>query len=185
MLRRRFLRGIEQLDGASVGFLPVIRQGPFDYLPYTLLSMETFSGGLRSRYQMLRLKARGFRPCFVELSEFIHRNLPGLKPKHYSRPGMKLIDAFEFSREIHLERDGCRIEDCISGDLEGKTLLFSVRYLPCTSVRLRGLGKRQSIICWGSDGRQTLDLYETRAEGSRVCYECHVGLDSGPSSSTL
>lgn len=184
-LRRRFLRGIEQLDGASVGFLPVIRQGPFDYLPYTLLSMEAFSGGLRSRYQMLRLKARGFRPCFIELGEFLHRNLPGLKPKHYSRPGMNLVDAFEFSREIHLERDGCRIRDCISGNLEGTTLLFSVRYLPCTSVRLRGLSKRESIICWGSDGRQMLDLYEAQSTSSQICYECDVELKLGPWPSTL
>jgi hypothetical protein len=185
LLQRRFLRGIEQLDGTSVGFLPVIRQGPVDYLPYTLLSMEVSSGWLRSRYQMLRLSARGFHPCFIEFNEYLHRKVPGLRPKHYSRPGMRLVDSFELSREIHLERDGCRIEDCISGDLTGKTLLFSVRYFPCASVRLQGLSKRQSMTCWGSDGRQTLELYEAEAIGSRVRYECHIELGSAPSSFAL
>ena len=184
-VRYRFRNGIEQLDGTSVGFLPVIRQGPVDYLPHTLLSLEVSSRCLRSRYQMLQLSARGYHPCFIEFSEFLHRNLPGLKPRHYSRPVMKLVDSIEFSRDIYLERESCRIEDRISGDLKGKTLLFSVRYFPCASVRLQGLSKRESMACWGSDGRQTLELYEAKAAGSQVRYECHIELGSRPSSSTL
>jgi hypothetical protein len=184
-LQRRFLRGIEELDGTSVGFLPVIRQGPVDYLPYTLLSMDVSSRWLKSRYQMLRLSARGFHPCFIEFNEYLHRNLPGLRPRHYSRPGMKLVDSFELSREIYLERDSCRIEDRISGDFRGKTLLFSVRYFPCAFVRVDGLSKKDSITCWGSDGRQTLEIYESRATGSQVRYECHIQLGSRPPSSSL
>ena len=89
---------------------------------------------------------------------------------------MKLVDSLEFSRDIYLERESCRIEDRISGDLKGKTLLFSVRYFPCASVRLQGLSKRESMTGWGSDGRQTLELYEAQAAGSQVRYECHIEL---------
>jgi hypothetical protein len=174
LLRRRFRKGIEQLDGASVGYLPVIRHGTVDYLPYALLSMEVSSRSLKSRYRMLQLSVRGLHPCFIELDEFLHRNLPGLKPKLYSRPRFKAVDAFELSREIHLGAESCRIEDRISGDLEGKTLLFSVRHFPSASVRVLGLSKREALTCWGSDGLQTLDLYEALPTGSQVRYECHI-----------
>jgi len=181
LFRRRFLKGIEQLDGTTVGFLPVIRHGAVDYLPHTLLSMEVSPERLKSRYRMLQLRARGYRPCLIEFGEILHKNVPGFGPKHYSRPGMKLVDSFEFSREIHIERERCRIEDCVSGDIKGKTLLFSVRYFPGASVYLQGLSKVESLICWGSDGRQTLELYEGPSAGEQIRYECHIELASRPS----
>jgi hypothetical protein len=176
--RYRFLKGIDQLDGTSVGFLPVIRQGTVDYLPYKVVSMEVSPGRLKSRYQMLQLCTRGYQPCFIEFLEILHRNVAGLQPRHYSRPKMKLVDSLEFSRNIYLEREGCRIEDRISGDLKGKTILFSVRYFPCASVRLEGLTKLQSMTSWGSDGRQKLDLYHAQEVGSEIRYECRIELGS-------
>jgi hypothetical protein len=183
--RYRFRNGIEQLDGTSVGFLPVIRQGSIDYLPHTLLHMEISSTCLKSRYQMAQLSARGIHPCVIEFSEFLSRNLPGLKPRHYSRPVLRPVDSLQFSREIYLERESCRIEDEFSGDLKGRTLLVSVRYLPCASVRVTGLSRREPMVCWGSDGRQTLEIYEGRATGSQVRYAFHIELGPRRSFFTL
>jgi hypothetical protein len=143
--------------------------------------MEVSSRCLKTRYRMLQLSARGYYPCFIEFNELLHRNLPGLKSKHYSRPVMKLVDSLELSRDIYLEREGCRIEDRIFGDIKGKKLLFSVRYFPCASVRVQGLTKRESMTSWGSDGQQTLELYETQATGSQVRYEYQIELASRPS----
>lgn len=180
LLQRRFVRGIEQLDGASVGFLPVVRHGTVDYLPYTPLSIDVTPRLVKARYRMVQLSARGLHPCFIELSEFLHRNLPGLKVKHYSRPRFRPADAFELTREVHLGPEGCQINDCISGVLEGKTLLFSARHFPCASIRVHGLSKREAMACWGSDGLQTLELYEARLTGSQARYECRVELNPRP-----
>jgi hypothetical protein len=98
---------------------------------------------------------------------------------------MKSVDCLELSREICLAQYGCRIEDRISGDLKGKSLLFSVRYFPRAAVYLKGLRKVRSEICWGSDGRQILDLYEASGLESEIRYECFIELNSRPSSLNL
>jgi len=169
-----YRNGIEQLDGTTVGFLPVMRQGPVDYLPYLLLSLEASSGRLTSRYQMLQLSVRGYHPCFLELRDFFHRNLPGLEVSHYNRPRMKVVDSIEFVRDIFLDDTGCRIEDEITGGLKNKTLLFSVRYCPGASVHVEGLRRQSSMSCWGSDGRQILELYVAPTVEKRVRYNCHI-----------
>ena len=71
-------------------------------------------------------------------------------------------------------RDGVRIEDRVSGDLSGCTLLFSVRYFPGTKVRITGLSKRESLRSWGSDGMQLLDVFAAGAAGSQLSYQCQV-----------
>ena len=174
LLERRFRRGIEQLDGTSVGFLPVLRRGATDFLPCRLLSLEATASRVTSRYRMVALHARGLRPCLIDLSELLHRNVPGLQPKHYSRPPVGGTAALELSRTIHVARDGVRIEDRVSGDLSGFTLLFSVRYFPGTRVRITGLSKRESLRSWGSDGMQLVDAFGAGAAGLQLCYECHV-----------
>ncbi|OFW03068.1 MAG: hypothetical protein A3G20_01615 [Acidobacteria bacterium RIFCSPLOWO2_12_FULL_59_11] len=176
LFRYRFSRGFDQLDGTSVGFVPVVRHGAVDYLPYKAVSIETSPSHLRTRYQMVQLHARGFHPCFIESIELLHEHVPGLKPKQYSRPKMRLVDFIEFSRDVYLEQDRCRIEDRLVGDLEGKTILFSVRSFPCASIRLNGMTKLQSMIGWGSDGRQTIELYEAQAKHSEIRYECDIEL---------
>jgi hypothetical protein len=174
LFQRRFRRGIEQLDGASVGFLPVLRRGAIDLLPAALLSVDATSSRVTSRHRMVALHARGLRPCLIEASELLHRNLPGLRPKHYSRPPLGRTDAIELLRTIHIARDGVRIEDSVSGDLRGFALLFSVRYFPGACVRVTGLSKGQSLHSWGSDGMQLLDIFGARGEGPQLCYECHI-----------
>jgi hypothetical protein len=174
LFQRRFRKGIEQLDGTSVGFLPVLRRGETDFLPGRLLSLDATSSCVTSRYRMVALHVRGLRPCMIELSELLHGNLPGLRPRHYSRPPVGRTDALELSRTIHVARDGVRIEDRVSGDLSGFSLLFSVRYFPGTRIGIVGLSKRESLRSWGSDGMQVLDVFEAATVGSQVCYACHV-----------
>ena len=173
-LRRRFRKGFEQLDGISPGFLPVVRQGRFDYLPYKLLALEVSPSHLKSHYQMVQLCARGIHPCMIELGELLHRNLPPLKPKYYSQPSMKPVDSLQLRREIRLEPEGLWLEDRISGDLTQKTILFSVRYFLLASIEVRGLAKLESLTCWGSNGRQTLDIYEAEGVGSEIRYQCEL-----------
>jgi hypothetical protein len=177
LVERRFKRGIEQLDGTSVGFLPVLRRGATDFLPSRLLSLEASASRVTSRYGMVALQARGLGPCLIELSELLHRNTPGLRPKYYSRPPFEPVDSLELSREIDLDPCGCSIEDCVSGAPRGTTLLFSVRYMPGASVRIRGLSKVDSIVCWGSDGLQILDTYAGSPSGTRFRYGCEVEVD--------
>jgi len=174
LFQRRFRKGIEQLDGTSVGFLPVLRRGATDFLPGRLLSLDVTSSCVTSRYRMVALHARGPRPCLIELSELLHRNVPGLRPKHYSRPPIGRTEELELSRTIHIALDGVRIEDRVCGDLSGFTLLFSVRYFPGATVRVTGLSKRESLRSWGSDGMQLIDAFGARAAGSQLRYQCHV-----------
>jgi hypothetical protein len=131
---------------------------------------------MTSRHRMVALQARGLRPCLIEARELLRSNLPGLRPKHYSRPPVGGTETLELSRTIQIVPGGVRIEDCVSGDLSGFALLYSVRYFPGTRVRVTGLSKRQSLHSWGSDGMQLLDMFEARGEGSQLCYECHIAV---------
>lgn len=176
ILRDKFMKGIEQLDGTAVGFLPVLRQGPVDYLPYTVVDVASSPSRIRVRYRMLQLHVRGYRPCLSEVLQVLHNKIKVLGPKHYMRPAMKPVDSIELLRTVYLDRERCRIEDTLTGDLAGKTLLFSIRHLPGASVRVRGLEERRSATGWGSDGRQALMLYERLATGSEIRYECDIEL---------
>jgi hypothetical protein len=180
LLRARFVEGVEQLDGTSVGFLPVVRRGFVDYLPYQVTTLEVSSAHVQSRYQMVKLHVRGYRPCWREVIELVHNNVPALGRKQYTRPAMQVVDSLELARDIYLDGEQCRIEDRVSGDLQGKTLLFSVRHLPGASVRIRGLTKVRSMTGWGSDGRQTIDVYEAAGAVSEIRYECDIELAARP-----
>jgi len=87
---------------------------------------------------------------------------------------MTPVDGIELTRTVRFEPDRCRIEDRLSGDLAGKTLLFSVRHLPGAVVRVRGLQQRGSIAGWGSDGLQAVEVYEERPTGTAIEYECDI-----------
>ena len=175
ILRDRLVRGIEQLDGTSVGFLPVMRRGSVDYLPYRVVDFKSSPSCVRVRYQMLRLHVRGYRLVLREVRGVLREKARVFGPKYYTRPLMKQVESIELSRTIYLESGHCRIEDTLSGDLAGKTLLFSTRHMPGAIVRVRGLEKRSpSVTGWGSDGRQTLMTYEQRATGSEIRYECDI-----------
>jgi hypothetical protein len=181
LFRDRFVQGVDQLDGTSVGFLPVLRRGTVDYLPYTKVAEEVSPSHLRTRYQMVQFQARGYRPCAMEALELLQNNLRVIGRKRYTRPSIRPVDSLELSREIYLEPDRCRIEDCVSGNVQGKTLLFSVRHLPGASIRLRGLTKVRSMTGWGSDGRQTIDVYEAAGGTSEIRYQCDIELTARPS----
>jgi hypothetical protein len=174
LLHRRMVKGIEQLDGVSVGFLPVLRRGTSDLLPYEILSLEVGRDRVASRYRMARLRARGLRPCLHELQELMHQNLPGLNPRYYIRPPFGMDARFELARSIHVTNEFCCIEDSLSGDMRGFTLLFSVRYFSNAAVRIEGLKRRESLKSWGSNGLQHLDTYELQASGSELRYRCHI-----------
>ena len=173
-LRRSYVNGAEQLDATSVGFLPVLRAGAVDYVPYAPVALHAFPSRVTTRHQMLRVNARGLHPCFIEAIEFAHFTLPGLRPKRYTRPRMMAAPAIELARDVVLDPAFCSIEDHITGDVEGKELLFSVRHLPSATVRVDGLAKVSSMTGWGSDGRQTLDLYSARPTGSEIRYRCEI-----------
>lgn len=168
----RYIRGVEQLDATSVGFLPVISHGAADYMPYRVSHHEATPGHTRTRYQFVRLYARGWRPCAIEALEILRRTVR--RVSSYSRPPMVDVKSFTLERNAYLTERGCRVEDRLEGALAGKAVRFSVRYLPGASVRVRGLNKLASATGWGSDGRQTVDLYGTAGAGSELRYECDV-----------
>ncbi len=185
MLQDRLERGIEQLDGSTVGYLPILRQGPVDYLPYRVLDVESSPGRVKIRYQMLRLHVRGFRPILREVMTVLHNRVRVFGQKYYTRPVMNLVDSIEFTRIVDVDRKRVRIEDTLSGDLSGKRLLFSTRYLPGAVVQVRGLQKQGSpAIGWGSDGRQTLVTYERLATESEIRYVCEIESAEPPKSRT-
>ena len=175
MLQDRLVRGIEQLDGSSVGFLPVLRQGPIDYLPYRVLDVESSPARVKIRYQMLRLHVRGYRPVLREVMTVLHNKAKAFGQKYYTRPVMKMVDSIELTRIVDVDRKRVRIEDTLSGKLSGKTLLFSTRHLPGAVIQVRGLQKQGSpAIGWGSDGRQTLVTYSRLVTESEIRYECEI-----------
>jgi hypothetical protein len=136
--------------------------------------METSDTRVALQYQMVRLNVRGVYPCWVEALELLHRNTPGLKPKEYVRPRMRPAPGFQLSRVVTVGPAHCRIEDRITGDLEGKTVLFSVRRLPGAVISVDGLQKLRSMTGWGSDGRQTIDVYTATPRGSGIRYTCNI-----------
>jgi hypothetical protein len=169
--RYRFLRGWEMLDGTSVGFLPVLRDGFSDFLPSKAVSVEASPSHMCSRHQMLQIRARGLQPCLIEFLDLFRRNILRLPIRNYTRPMMTPVDSIGFSRDIYLEKDRCRVEDRLWGALKGKTLLFSVRCSSRAFIEMQGLHQRQSVTGWGSDGRQELKLYEAQRLSSGFSYQ--------------
>ena len=185
LLRDRLERGNEQLDGSTVGFLPVLRRGPVDYIPYRILDLETSPARVKVRYQMLRLHVRGYRPVLREVMTVLHNKARVFGQKYYTRPAMKIVDSIELTRTVDLGRKGIRIEDTLSGNLSGATLLFSTRHLPGAVVQVRGLQKQGSPATgWGSDGRQTLVTYACQATESEIRYVCEIEPADAPASRT-
>lgn len=174
LLQGWVVNGIEQLDGASVGFLPVLRRGAMDYLPYAVIAQESTATGLRTRYNAVRLHARGYRHCALEAVEMVRARIRG--PKAYRSPRMKVVDSMELTRDIRLEAGRCRIEDRWSGSIGGARALFSTRQMPGVAIQVRGLRKVRSATGWGSDGRQVHDVYEAQAAGPELTYECEISL---------
>lgn len=172
--RDSYVDGAEHLDGTAVGFLPVLRRGPNDYVPYTPVSVEATPARASTRHQMLRVRVRGAYPCFLDALQVAHAMVPGLTPKEYVQPLMTAAPAMELSREVSLGATSCDIEDRISGDLKGTELLFSVRRLPGAAVRVDGLVRRGTLTGWSSDGRQHLELYSARPSGSSIHYRCEI-----------
>ena len=179
--RHRFLHGWEMLDGTSVGFLPVLRDGFSDYLPSKAISVETSRSFVRSRHHMVRLCVRGFQPCLIEFFDLVRRNIARLAPRSYVRPMMTPVDSIKFSRDVYLEKDRCHIKDRVWGDLKGKSILFSVRCCPRAFIEVQGLHERQSVLGWGSDGRQELKFYEERLLASEFSYQFVISTLPGDS----
>jgi hypothetical protein len=174
LFRHRYTNGAEHLDAVTVGYVPVLRNGATDWVPYRAMDVETSPGRLVTRHGMERVRVRGFYPCMVEALQLAHGNVPGLKPKRYVRPPMRPADGIQLERSIQLDARRCRIEDRITGAPRTARLLFSVRRLPSAIVDVDGLKKRQTIVGWGSDGRHTLDIYESPVAHAEVRYACEI-----------
>lgn len=174
MLQGWVVNGIEQLDGASVGFLPVLRRGAMDYLPHTVIEQESTTSGLRTRYNTVRLQARGYRHAALEAVEMFRARISG--PRTYRAPHVQAVDSVELTRDIRVEGGRCRIQDRWSGELGGARVLFSTRQMPGVAIQVRGLNKVRTATGWGSDGRQVHDVYEAPAAGRELTYECEISL---------
>ena len=172
--RYRFVRGAEQLDATSVGFVPVLRRGSVDYVPYRPLSVEASPSSVTMCHEMLRAHTRGIYPCLVEALEIAHFTLPGLKPRPYTTPLTKPTSSKQFRRTISLERGFCRLDDELTGNLAGDELIFSVRRMPGATIRVHGLTKVSSLTGWGSNGRQTLDVYAGQPAKDGIRYQCEI-----------
>lgn len=170
----KFVNGKEMLDGTSVGFLPVLRNGHCDYLPSKAVSVEISPSFVCTRHHMVRVSVRGFHPCIDAFLDLFCRSILRLVPKSYVQPRMIHINSIKLSRFIHLEENGCFIEDCVHGDIKDKTLLFSTRSFFNANIEVRGLQHRQTVIGWGSDGRQIFNIYEAQCLGSEFTYQVAI-----------
>jgi hypothetical protein len=144
LFRDRFVNGIEQLDGTSVGFLPVLRRGAVDYLPYRLVAQEAGDAHVRTRYEMVRLNARGWRPCVIAGVEQLRQQAPLLRPKRYSRPPMTSASSLYLERHVYLTAHGCRIEDPRIRESSGKDAAV-LRSVPARSSRTRERTRRGAV----------------------------------------
>jgi hypothetical protein len=52
--------------------------------------------------------------------------------------------------------------------------LFSTRCLAAGAVLVEGLSQIRSIMGWGSDGPQTVEVYGARISGSEMRYACEI-----------
>jgi len=176
ILRDRYLRGFEQLDAVGVGFLPVLRCGAVDYLPHAIAERTAASASISIRYRMLGVHVRGVRPCVSELGQAVGHRLKLLGQDPFRRPVMRPDDSVELRRTVRLEPTRCRIEDSLSGDLAGRTLVFSVRHMPGAIVHVHGLRRRAAVTAWSSDGRQTIEVFEGTSAGPDMRYACDIEL---------
>jgi hypothetical protein len=173
-LKSWYVHGHEQLDAVAVGFVPVVRAGTADYLPYRVRRIAVTDNTVEIDYQMLRLRARGFAACAVELRERLRGRLKWLKRGEYRRPFLRLADSIECTRRVSLAGAECRIHDRILGSLRGKTVLFSTRGFAGADIRVAGLTKERALTGWGSDGRQAIEVYAGRTDGETLDYECVI-----------
>jgi hypothetical protein len=172
----RWSHGFEQCDGTTVGFLPIIRDGAVDYVPHTPTTVEAGPTHVRMRCRMLKVPARKHHAWVIEAQDLFRKNLHGLRAPHSTRLSITKADSFELLRNVYLDRDGCRIEDQVSGPLRGKRILFSTRRFPSASISVRGLMHERSLTGWSSDGRHTLDVYTSPQLAHQEChYTCAIG----------
>jgi hypothetical protein len=169
-----YVDGFEQLDGTSVGFVPVVRDGGVDYLPYEIATIVVSPSHVEINYRMLKLHARGFGACAVELWERLRKTIPGSTPGERGPPMMRLSSSIECQRAVHVGDGECRIRDRLAGRLRGTKVFFSTRALPRASVRVAGLEKARTLMGWGSNGRQELVVYSARPSGTVLEYECVI-----------
>jgi hypothetical protein len=174
LFRNRYVEGAEHLDATSVGFVPVLRRGAVDYIPGPAELVDTSPATVLSRHAFQGVHARGVHPCVLEALQLAHRKLPGLKPREYAAPRIVRAPSLALSRVIAFEAGGCTIDDTLTGPLAGKRLLFSIRRMPGTAVRVSGMTKTRTFTGWGSDGRQQLDVYEAAPAGSSFTYRCNI-----------
>jgi hypothetical protein len=173
-LRSWYVQGLEQIDAVSVGFVPVVRSGSVDYLPYRVKRLTATESSIEIHYGMLRVSTRGLSACVIELRERLRTRLPWLKRGEYGRPRMRPDDSIECVRTITLTSGECRIQDRISGNLRGKSVLLSTRGFPAARIRVAGLSEQRACVGWGSEGKQAIVVHSTRLDDDAIEYECVV-----------
>lgn len=171
-IKEFYIRGFEQLDASTVGFMPIVRHGSFDYLP---LEIERISVGTTSvdvSYCMTKLYARGLGSIYVELRELARRRF--LRHGEYLAPLTSRAPGISLHRSIGLEGSRCFIRDRFSGKIAGKTILFSTRSFAPAKVAVSGLEMRETFNGWGSNGIQTITVYGAVARENALEYECEI-----------
>lgn len=173
-LREWYVHGFDQLDAITVGFVPVVRHGGVDYLPYEAVAVEQGDSSLTIRYRMVKLRARGLGACAVELRERLRSRLPGFKAQEKNRPIMGPTSAIECVRRVRVDGAGCRIEDVLTGNLRGREILLSTRAFLSAHIVVTGLDERGRLTGWGSEGRQEITIYAGRASAREFRYACVI-----------
>jgi len=173
-LQHRYLRGFDELDAVSVGFLPVLRRGPWDYVPATSVIAEISATHVATRHEFVRFRARGIHPCVLEATQALRNKVRVLPPAEYIPLDVEKVDGITLDRVVRVGPDSSSIQDRVSGALAGKQLLFSVRSFPDTSVVVRGLEADGGSTGWGSDGVAPQSVFSAWPDGRELRYECEL-----------
>lgn len=166
------VRGFEQLDASTVGFMPIVRHGSVDYLPFEVERITVGTTSVDVSYWMTKLYARGLGSIFVEFRELARRRL--IRHGEYLAPLTASSSAITLHRSIGLEGSRCFIRDRFSGKIAGKTVVFSTRSFAEAKVAVSGLEAREVINGWGSNGLQMITVYGSLARENALEYECTI-----------
>ena len=172
--RHLFQRGYDELDAASVGFLPVLQKGSWDYLPGLAAIREVSPSLLATRHEMFRIRARGMGPCLRDAAQAIRSKAGVFGQAQYVPVATSSVPGITLDREVRIESSACLILDRIWGDIEGTRLRFTVRALPGCSVVVRGMEPVGIATGWGSDGVQVQTAYIAAPRGGEFRYECEM-----------